>query len=704
MRTRFKKILEDLLENLSRTVLVIVAIALGILGTGLILNCYAITNREMDASYINTTPASFSMCVDSTDDTLLTSLKANKDIAELETRRMLIGRTGTNEDSWFKLQLYVVKDFEHLKLNTFTSSTGTNIPKEGEILLENTSLSVVDHVIGDSLNIKLPLTTTSKLTIAGSVQADGTNPAWMHSMVYGYISEETFKMLGSPSTENELLFLVSGDAYDKSYIENVAVNAKKLCEDRGFTVSNIIIPIPGRHPNANQMNSVILLFQTFGILSLLLSGILVINIISAMLKGQIRQIAIMKSIGATTHQIVGMYYSLVLILGIVALVFAMPMAAFISRPMADFLTNLLVFSIKDYSIPLWAYGIQIAVGILIPVLAATYPILKGCMNPVNDGLHELGLNKSKSRKSPVNHNISKFHPKSNIFILSIRNTFRKPGRLFFTIATLTIGGATLMTTLNLKVSLENTFKKDINTINCDTQFTFSKNYSNGEIQKILDTIPEIASAKYLTTTYTAMSYENTDLIKYNASDVLTIANITHVDGADLKGTYQKTEKAFSEAGIDVLNSTTIDDVEAIYNNHMLTIASILTGASVLVIIVGIMGLISTSGINIIERMREIGIMRSFGASALNIRLIIIYENLITGIVSWIFAIILAIPLSIFLGNYFGNTFLSKPLVNTFSLLGVAIWFGLIIIINVFVSIIAAQKAIKLPVNQVLIYE
>jgi len=704
MSTRFKKISEDLLENLSRTILVIAAIALGILGTGLILNCYAITDREMDASYMNTTPASFTMSVNSIDDTLLTSLKANKDIAELETRRMLIGRTGTSEDSWHKLQLYVVKDFEHLKLNTFTSSTGVNIPKEGEILLENTSLSVVDIAIGDSLNIKLPQTATSKLTIAGSVQADGTNPAWMHSMVYGYISEKTFSMLGSPSTTSELLFLVSGNTFDKSYIENVAENTKKLCEDQGFTVDNIIIPTPGRHPNANQMNSVMLLFQIFGALSLLLSGVLVINTISSMLKGQIKQIAIMKSMGATNLQIVGMYYSLVLILGVIALAFAMPMAAVISKPMVDFLTKLLVFSIKDYSIPLWVYTIQIAVGILIPALAATYPILKGCIISVNDGLHELGLDKSRIGKSPIDYLLRKIHPQSNIFMLAVRNTFRKPGRLFFTIATLAIGGSTLMTSLNLRVSLQNTFAKDINMINCDTQFTFSKNYSIAEIQKVLDKIPEIASAQYLATTYTAMSYENDDSIKYNASDLLTIANITHIDGANLKGTYQKTEKAFRDGGIDVLNSTTIEDIEAIYNNHILTIASILTGASVLVIIVGIMGLISSSGINIIERMREIGIMRSYGASAKNIRHIVIYENLITGIISWIFAILLAIPFSIFFGNYFGNTFLSKPLDNAFSLLGIAIWLGLIIIINVVVSILTAQKAIKLPINQVLIYE
>ena len=704
MGTRFKKVLEDLLVNLPRTILVIASIALGILGTGFILNSYTITDREMNSSYRNTTPASFTMCINSVDDALLTSLKANKDIAKLEPRRMIIARTGTKEDTWYQSQIYVVEDFENLKLNTFRTSTGASVPKSGEILLENTSLSVVHLGVGDTLNIKIPQNKASTITIAGSVQADGTNPAWMHNMVYGYISEETLNMLGTPATESEILFLVAGNIYDKSYIEGVAESTKKICEENGHTVSSIIIPTPGEHPNANQMKSILLLFQIFGFLSLLLSGVLVINIISSMLKGQIKQIAIMKSMGATNSQIAGMYYAFVIILGIVALAFAVPMASAMAKSMSDLLTKILVFTITDYSIPMWSYAVQIVVGILIPMIAATYPILKGCMIPVNDGLHDLGINKSKFGNSIIEHILRKINMGSNAFVLSIRNTFRKPGRLFFTIATLAIGGATLMTSLNMSASLKNTYKEAINNYNCDTQFTFSKNYSEDEIQKVLDTLPEIASAKYLSSTDASMSYENQTSIKYNASDVLTIANITHTHGSNLEETYRKTEKAFHEAGIDVLTSSTIEGVEEIYDKHLLTIAGLLTVAAILVIIVGMMGLISTAGINVMERMREIGIMRSFGAGSRDILHIMIYENLLTGIISWIFAFFLSIPLSLFMNDYFGKTFLSKPLVNTFSTTGLIIWFGLIIIINVFVSIITAQKAIKLPINKVLSYE
>lgn len=125
---------------------------------------------------------------------------------------------------------------------------------------------------------------------------------------------------------------------------------------------------------------------------------------------------------------------------------------------------------------------------------------------------------------------------------------------------------------------------------------------------------------------------------------------------------------------------------------------------VLIAIVGGLGLAITMSLNVMERTREIGILRSLGAGNGAVRRVVILEGVVIGLISWAVSIPCSIPLAIWLGNSLGLSLLARPLDYIFSVPAVLIWLGLMIVISVVASIIPAQSAVRLTIRDALVYE
>ena len=195
-------------------------------------------------------------------------------------------------------------------------------------------------------------------------------------MDYGYITLDTLAALGESRSLDELRIVVAEKPLDVQHIQEVAYQAKGFLEQRDLAVSQVIVPKPGQHPHTDQMNSLLFLLEAFGVLALALSGILVATIMAALLAQQIRQIGVMKAVGARTGQIVGVYYGMVLIFGLVALAIGIPLGVAVGRGYAAFTAAMLNFDITSNIVLHWTYAVQILVGLSIPLLAASVPIYK----------------------------------------------------------------------------------------------------------------------------------------------------------------------------------------------------------------------------------------------------------------------------------------------------------------------------------------
>ena len=108
-----------------------------------------------------------------------------------------------------------------------------------------------------------------------------------------------------------------------------------------------------------------------------MSGVLVMNLFSAQMTGQIRQIGMMKAIGAQKMQVMGIYFGSALILSTLALTIAVPVSIAVGRLSATFLSRFLNFDLQSYAISTCVFALQGAVGFLVPLLASAYPVWNG---------------------------------------------------------------------------------------------------------------------------------------------------------------------------------------------------------------------------------------------------------------------------------------------------------------------------------------
>lgn len=792
LSTPWRKALRDLWLNKARTILVILAIATGVFGLGLVLDAYAILTREMNENYVRTNPASATLYTEPLDNTTVQAIGNLPQIAEAEARRMVVGRIQVAPDEWLNIWLYLIDDFDQVRLDRFDPDEGQYPPQTGEILLERAALRLVKMKLGDTAAVKIPDGEPVDLQMTGTVHAPGLPPAWMEGFAYGYITRETFAKLGGDPYFNEVKILVAENPLDKTAIRSTAYETKAWLEQNGQAVSRIEIPEPGKHPHASQMATLLFLLEAFGLLALGMSGVLTANMISALMAQQIRQIGVMKAVGGRGSQVAVIYFGMVLLLGLLGLAVGMPLAVLAGRGYSEFASGMLNFQVFNNAIPAWAFILQAGVGLLIPLVAAIFPILRGSRVTVRQAINDYGI-AGTSGKQDFNSDLqsSIF---SRPFLLSLRNTFRRRARLALTLITLAAGGAGFIVAMNVLASMDSTVAARYDAARYDVQFSFSQPYLDEQVDEAIRSVNGVQMAESWGGAKAALVYaDGTRSNLYNLvappattqlmSDLPIVAGrwlrpddtnalvINHallakepdlqigsqvtlrMGGAEqtwqvvgvvqeimalptvyvnqdafvaatgLEGVTQnvvvvaddrspetvaevtrRLEAALTAAGLDVSASQQLAQVRQAIEEHLLILASFLIMMSILVLMVGGLGLASTMSMNVLERRREIGVLRAIGASTAAVLRIIVAEGMMIGALSWGLAVVLAWPISRFVAATFGTTFFEAPLQFAISPLGMVLWLGIALILAALASLYPAWNAAQMTVRQTLAYE
>jgi putative ABC transport system permease protein len=126
--------------------------------------------------------------------------------------------------------------------------------------------------------------------------------------------------------------------------------------------------------------------------------------------------------------------------------------------------------------------------------------------------------------------------------------------------------------------------------------------------------------------------------------------------------------------------------------------------AVLLAVVAALGLLGTLTINVLERSREIGVLRAIGAGDGAVTQLVLVEALVIALLGWLVALPLSLPIGRLLSDAIGQLFLGSSLEFRYSTTGAFVWLGLLLVLAAAASLVPARRAARLPVRRVLTYE
>jgi putative ABC transport system permease protein len=162
--------------------------------------------------------------------------------------------------------------------------------------------------------------------------------------------------------------------------------------------------------------------------------------------------------------------------------------------------------------------------------------------------------------------------------------------------------------------------------------------------------------------------------------------------------------ALESRGVAVGASRLQSDARQGIEAHLQMVVGFLGMMGWVMIVVGGMGLASTMSVGVLERRREIGVLRAIGASGGAIVGMVQLEGLVMALLGWLLSLPLSLPVSVLLGEAFGRVMFAIPTSLTPEPGGALRWLGLVTAVSVLACAWPARQAMRMPVVSALQYE
>ena len=813
MKPRWRKVFHDLLDNKGRTLLVVLSIAVGVFSIGVIAGAYQIIANDMSVSYAANQPANVELRMADFDEDTLEMIHNQRGVADAEGRRVFNMRVRVpGTEKWTTLDMVAFKDFEQNAINLLIPVEGKQTPEKREVLLELDALEHIDTGVGQSLEFQLPDGSIKTLPVVGVVQDIAASAGDFLASPSAYINMDSLESLGQPRLFNRAFVTASENGDDIFHVRDMGARLKDKLEKNGSLVIRMRFSKTHEHPLADTVNAILGILMALGILILFLSSSLIANTLNALLNQHLRYIGVIKLVGGQRRQVFFMYLTLIIAFSILALLLAVPLGGQGAYGLALFIAGELNFNLLGYRIVPGALVVQILVGLLIPLIAGFVPVINGSritvLQALSGGMAEehgssTSRHKSGEERLPwfdwVQVKATRILTRRGVhiprpFVISLRNTFRRKGRLALTLFTLTMGGAIFIAVFNVRATLHDYIDQIGNYFVADISLDFNRPYRLIEIQQKVEEVNGVAHAEGWQFVSGELLDENSDVLE-NINIFGPPADSQLIDPILVAGRWIQPEDvrklAVSEGALeyfpdlkpgDTLNLK-IDGREEIWEvvgifkfvdregvlayapyeyvskmNHLVNrafsfrlvtdrherpyqdakaeeldkyfrdlgfkvriaqagrasldtavesldvLVVFLLIMAVLTAIVGAMGLTGTMGMNVLERTREIGIMRAIGADDRAVMRTVIAEGVFIGTISFGLALILSIPFTYLLSTIVSLAVFETPIDVVFTYAGYAIWLGLVLALSALASILPARNAARLTIREVLAYE
>jgi putative ABC transport system permease protein len=799
MRVTWRKVWRDLKLSKARTALVVLSTAVGVFALGVVFGLHGVLRAYIMTPYRAALPAHVTFWGGPFDQETIDALAREPGVAEAQGELhagfewKLAG-----QDEWRDADVIARADFGAQRMNLLRLREG-RWPDDPLARLSAPHVLAVECLSADQLDV--PLGTTVLVKIGERerpVPVEGVAcapvvlpPDWGGDALFFATPETAAWLSGSGDGEDFDQLNLLLDAYNKEAAVETAGRIADRLERMGLVVGGHEISDPARHWVQDIVDATMIVLVVIGVLSLGVSAFLIINTMNAILVQQVWQIGVMKAVGATLCRVMQLYLTMALIYGGLALLLAVPLGVVGAHWMAVWLLS--IFSsveIDSFQFEPVAVGIQIVVGVVVPLLAALVPVIGGVRVTVREAIGSHGIG-ADFGQGLLDRLIGCVRRLPRPIALSLRNTFRRKARILLTLAALTFSGLMFAMVLSTARSLDATI------LTCfspgeDVAITLERPVRASRAVEIAESVPGVVAAEVwrehdATLLLPGGEEKPVGLIGVPSGSMILNPNVTagsslqpgdanalvftarlaakqgiqvgdqvtlsiddeesrwtvvglylgvddrsddffvpldtlereiggagrgrwvkilaqHDDLASQKRLVEALEEAYAAQRIEVestwTTSAALEDSRASFG----LLTSVLLGMVVLTAIVGGIGLMSTMAMNVVERRREIGVMRAIGASSISIVGMFVVEGTLVGVLSWLLAAPLSYPAARLFGDAIGQALLAMPLDFVYAADGMLLWLLIVSVLSALASSGPALQATRIGVREALAYE
>ncbi len=781
-----------------RTLLVVLSIAVGVFAVGMIAGAFVIISHDLGASYAPATRPISRWPPPISKTTWCRRSRISPASRRLKGDARSACASANLAREWTTIDLLANADFAGSQINLGRTLQGVPFPADRPLVLEKKALNDLDVAVGDLVEVELSDGTIRQLPVVGIILDQTTSAGDFLANPIGYVTFDSLPWLRQADAYNRLYVTVSDQPNDNAAIRGVSALVSDKLEAAGQTVVRTRFSKANEHPMTSIVQAVLGILMALGVLIVFLSSSLIANTLAALLNAHQRYIGVMKLVGARSSQIVSMYLTLIVAFGALALLISIPLGAQAAFGLSSFVSEMLNFNVQGYRVVPLAILLQVVIALLIPLVAGLAPVIRGSHVSVQRAISGVDSNQVPKRKGLIDRTLERIKFLSRPYLISLRNTFRRKGRLALTLFTLTMGGAIFIAVFNVQAGLDNYIGQIGHYFLADVSINFDQPYRINEVKakalqipgvqdlegwafvsgeaqgadgsvaeniqvlappagsKLVD--PLLVSGRWLQPgddrvvtvsetlldAFPDLKVGDTLRLKLNGKEddwqvagifkfvgggvgagalayanYETIAEFTGLtnrafsyrivagcneDPACQKEMVTRVDQAFRDGGYQVgrveSGTSTLDTA----SESLGILITFLLIMAVLTALVGSIGLTGTMGMNVLERTREIGVMRSIGAVDSQIMKSVIFEGMFIGLISFILAVIFSFPITYLLSTIISLAIFQTPIALAFNWLGFVIWLGLVLFLAVIASLLPARNATRLTIREVLAYE
>ncbi len=800
IRPRWAKVFSDLAGNAARSILVVSSIAVGLFAVGMITTLHGILTTDMVASYRKTNPSNVNVSVGDFDKKDIDSIRHLAGISEAEAVRTFSLRLHSGPNEWTRISIKAIPDIDTMNINRVSVLSGEWPPRDKEIFFDLHKLKDANIRVGDTIEVMLSDGTKKQLHFVGTVRDQtigaGGGGGYFTAYLQGYIDFRTLDYLDQPEMVNQVYATVDSGPEDLDHIKTITDEVVHKLEQNNHLVLNQFSRRQEQHPNKVYIDAISGTLFALGFLVVFLSAFLITNTLNALLNQQLEQIGIMKTLGGRRIQIIGIYLVLILIYSALALGISLALSGRAAYALLSFLSKEVNFILQGQrEVPL-AILLQVVIAGVVPMAAGFIPILQGAMSTIQEAFNGSNKIQGHSKIHWMDFFTNRLHLPRPL-LLSLRNTFRRKGRLALTLVTLTLGGSIFIATFSVQTSMNKYIRSISKYFVADINLVTDRLYRIEDIKLALQSLPDVKYVEGWSGARVEIMKENDkpgesvnllgpppdspliqpmmikgrwivpgdqNAIVLNEAFLNNFPNLKIGDTIRLRVNEDKTDwiivgffqfagkpagfvayanydflaktihqpgKAYSFHIVSSKPLTTIEEqkafgqmLEAYLDQKGYQINDISPGfyllqsatggldalviflviMAMLAAIVGSIGLAGTLSMNVLDRTREIGLLRAIGASNRAIMELVIVEGLTIGFISWILGSLLAFPISKALWAVISVSLFGTDANFSLNPNGFLLWAAVVTILTILASVMPAVNAARLTIREALAYE